>query len=371
MGYPLVQLREEVMREGMQIESVDITVDQKAELLARIASCGLSAINVGSFVSPKYTPQMAMIEEVLRRFTPVPGPEYYCLVMNQRGIDRASEFEWLTLPGARVATIVHLCDTFARRNTNRSQSDEIAAWTGTIDRAVRAGATEAGIALGAAWGSNFQGPFTTEQRMAMLRRQHEAWTASGIRVSRVSFADPMGWCAPHWVEETIAAVRGEWPDITHVHQHLHNARGLALASTYATIAALDETFTVSFDVTAGGIGGCPYCGTGRLTGMAATEDVVNMCTAMGIQTGVDLEALIEFVHRLDEVIGRHSPGHVSHAGPTPFDDSDYFDPNLPLVEAYDEVQHLRLGTSVAEHQIRPWARSIPPMTRLDVSQTGG
>lgn len=366
MGYPLVQLREEVMREGMQIESVDITVEQKVDLLTRLAGCGLAAINVGSFVSPKYTPQMARIEDVLRAFTPVPGPEYYCLVMNQRGIDRASEFEWLTLPGQRFGTIVHLCDTFVRRNTNRSQADEMAGWAGTIDRAVRAGATEAGIAVGAAWGSNFQGPFSTGQRMALLRRQHEAWTEAGLRVTRVSFADPMGWCAPHWVSETLAAIREEWPEIRHVHQHLHDARGLALASTYATIAALDETFTSSFDVTAGGIGGCPYCGTGRLTGMAATEDVVNLCTAMGIDTGVDLPALIEFVHRLDEVIGRPSPGHVSHAGPMPFEESQFFDPNLPLIETAAEAQHFRLGPAVAEHQIRPWSDPIPPMTRLEV-----
>lgn len=367
MGYPRVQLREEVMREGMQIESVSITAAQKVKLLTQIAGCGLSAINVGSFVSPKYTPQMARIEEVLRAFTPVPGPEYYCLVMNQRGIDRAAEFDWLTLPGTRFATAVHLCDTFIRRNANRSQSDEVAGWSGTIDRAVRAGATEAGMTIGAAWGSNFQGPFTTEQRMALLRQQHEAWDGAGIPVRRVNLADPMGWCAPHWVTETIAAIREEWPDITHVHQHLHNARGLALASTYATIAALDESFTASFDVTAGGIGGCPYCGTGRLTGMAATEDVVNMCNAMGIETGVDLPALIEFVRELDEVIGRQSPGFVSHAGPMPFREVDYYDPNLPLIETFEEAQHFRLGSAVAEHQIRPWAEPIPPMTRLSVA----
>ena len=364
MGYPKVHLREEVMREGMQIESVDISVDQKAALLQQLAGCGLEAINVGSFVSPKYTPQMEHIEEVLRRFDPVPGPEYYCLVMNQRGVERASEFPWLTLPTERSVLMAHLCDTFVRRNMNRSQEDEIASWAGTVERARANGLQEGGIGLGAAWGSNFQGVFTTAQRMAMLRRQHALWDEVGIAVTSIYFADPMGWCAPHWVAETLAAVREEWPEIKHVSQHLHDARGLALASTWATIEALDETFDVSFDVTAGGIGGCPYCGTGRATGMAATEDVVNLCNAMGIETGVDLDALIEFVHELDRVIGRPSPGRVSKAGPLPFDSARFFDPNLPLVETYDEAQHFRLGPEVAEHQLRPWREPIPPMVPL-------
>ncbi|MFF8450126.1 hypothetical protein ACF06Q_20875 [Streptomyces leeuwenhoekii] len=360
MGHPRVQLREEVMREGMQIESVDIPVDVKAELLQELAECGLPAINVGSFVSPRYTPQMARIEEVLRRFKPVKGPSYYCLAMNQRGIDRAAEFPWLELPGkGGFSTGAHLCDTFIRRNANRSQADEIANWKRTIQRAVDAGATEARISIGAAWGSNFEGPFTTEQRMTMLRRQYQAWQDAGIRVTAVAFADPMSWCMPHWVEETIAAVREEWPEIRKVAQHLHDGRGMALPSTYATIRALDETFDVSFDVTAGGIGGCPYCGNGRATGMAATEDVVMMCTAMGIPTGVDLDRLIEFVQKLDGVLGRLSPGHVSKAGPLPLSPEQYYDPNLPLVETHEEAQHFRLGSAVVEHQTRPWKEPIP------------
>ncbi|HYH24894.1 MAG TPA: hypothetical protein VD834_06070 [Blastococcus sp.] len=360
MGYPRVQLREEVMREGMQIESVDIPVEVKADLLQELAECGLPEINVGSFVSPRYTPQMAKIGEVLERFKPVEGPRYYCLAMNQKGIDRASEFPWLDVPGRDgFSTGAHLCDTFIRRNANRSQDDEIANWSRTIKRAVDAGATEARISIGAAWGSNFEGPFSTEQRMDMLRRQHDAWAEAGITVTTVSFADPMGWCMPHWVEETIAAVREEWPEVRRIAQHLHDSRGMALTSTYATIKALDETFDVSFDVTAGGIGGCPYCGNGRATGMAATEDVVNMCNAMGIPTGVDLDRLIAFVAKLDGVLGRATPGRTSKTGPLPLTPDQFYDPNLPLVETYEEAQHFRLGPAVVEHQIRPWKEPIP------------
>jgi hydroxymethylglutaryl-CoA lyase len=362
MGYPTVQLNEEVMREGMQIESVDISVEDKVDLLTTLSGTGIDAINVGSFVSPKYTPQMANLEDVLRKFTPVDGIDYYCLVMNQKGIDRAAAFPWLR-PARGASTVVHLCDTFVRRNMNRTQEDEVANWTRAIEAAERTGADGA-IGIGAAWGSNFEGPFSTAQRMDWLRRQHDRWTEAGITVTRISFADPMSWCMPHWVEETLAAVRAEWPEITAVHQHLHDARGMALPSIYATIRSLDETFSTSFDVTAGGIGGCPYCGNGRATGMAATEDVVGMLTAMGIATPIDQRKLVEFVVELEKVLGRQVPGHTAHGGPLPVEPADRYDANLPLVETHEEAQHFRLGPEVAEHGIRPWREPIPePRTR--------
>jgi hydroxymethylglutaryl-CoA lyase len=366
VSYPTVHLHEEVMREGMQIESVDISIDDKVDLMQALAGCGLEAINVGSFVSPRYTPQMAQIEEVLRRFKPVEGTHYYALTMNQRGLDRASEFPWIKPMNTPPTTMVHLCDTFVRRNMNRSQEDEIAAWPATVARAVENGASEAGMGLGAAWGSNFQGMFTLDQRMAMLRRQHQLWDEAGIQVRFVAFADPMSWCMPHWVEETLTAVREEWPEINKVNLHLHDGRGMALVSTYAAIRSLDESFDLKFDTTAGGIGGCPYCGNGRATGMAATEDVVAMCDVMGIKTGVKLDKLIEFVAKLDGVLGRLTPGHVSKAGPLPMSPDQFYDPNLPLIETYEEAQHFRLGASVAEHQIRPWREPIPPMTPLSM-----
>ena len=113
-------------------------------------------------------------------------------------------------------------------------------------------AGEAGIGIGAAWGSNFEGPFTLDQRMTMLERQHEAWSGSGIPVTWVSLADPMSWCLPHWVEEQLTAIAQTWPLIKNVHLHLHDARGMALPSIYAALRALDDTFTIALDVVAGG-----------------------------------------------------------------------------------------------------------------------
>jgi hydroxymethylglutaryl-CoA lyase len=168
----------------------------------------------------------------------------------------------------------------------------------------------------------------------------------------------MGWVTPWAVEELLRAVMEEWPEIDHYDLHLHNSRGLALASTYEAIRTLDERHVVHFDTTAGGIAGCPYSGNGRVTGMVATEDLVNMLHEMGIETGVDLKALIRFVWRLEEILGFPALGFVSKAGPHPHGD-DLYDANLPFVETAEEAKHFLLGPSVVEHQIRPWAQPIP------------
>ena len=132
----------------------------------------------------------------------------------------------------------------------------------------------------------------------MLRRETSLWNEAGIPVTWLSLWDPMSWCMPDQVEETLEAAVREFPRIRTVWMHLHDARGMALPSVYATLSVLDERHTLFLDTTAGGIGGCPYCGNGRATGMAATEDVVNMLEAMGIATGVDLDALIAVVWSL-------------------------------------------------------------------------
>jgi len=359
MSHPTVHITEEVMREGMQIESVDISVADKVRLLDALSKTGLKRIMVGSFVSPKYTPQMAQIDEVVTGFHPEPGVTYLALALNRKGAERAAAYmPPLSRDERPPMLFTHLCDTFVRRNANMSQAQEIERWPQIVEGAVRRGATEAGIAVNAAFGSNFEGPFGFEQRMDLLRRQAQAWEDAGIAVTSLLLGDPMGWCMPHVVEEQLVMAREQWPGLRDFYLHLHDARGMALPSIYAALRVLDDGCTLHLDSTAGGIGGCPYCGTGRATGMAATEDLVNMLEQMGIPTGVDLDRLIEAVWLLEEIIGRPTPGHVSKTGPLPTGDARY-DANLPLVETFEEARHFRLGPEVVEHGIRPWREPIP------------
>jgi hydroxymethylglutaryl-CoA lyase len=360
------------MREGMQIESATIPVEAKIRLLDALSRTGLESIVVGSFVSPRYTPQMADIDALVDGFTPQPGVTYSALALNQKGQERAAEH---MPPLSRVARppmlFTHLCDTFVRRNANMSQADEIARWPAIIESAQRRSAPFGGIAINAAFGSNFEGQFTLEERMDMLERQHRAWTQAGIPVHAVLLGDPMSWCMPHWMEEQLEVLRDRWPEISHFYLHLHDGRGMALPTTYAALRLLGEDDDLYLDTTAGGIGGCPYCGTGRATGMAATEDLVNMLEEMGIETGVDLDALIEAVWVLEEIIGRQTPGHVSKTGPLPRGDQLY-DPNLPFVETFEEARHFRLGPSVVDGQVTPWREPIPvPRARPQVAGGAG
>jgi hydroxymethylglutaryl-CoA lyase len=370
MGYPTIHFTEQVMREGMQIESVDISPADKLRLLNALSATGIKSIAVGSFVSPRYTPQMARIDEMLESFQPHPDVDYLALTLNEKGRERAASYPWITRPRRTPSLICHMCDTFVRRNANRTRQQEIDAWPSIVEQAVKDGAQEVGIGVGATWGSNFSGFAPLDERLELMRRQHALWDEAGLPVTHLWMADPMGWVMPHWLEEHIRASREEWPELRHYHIHLHDTRGLALASTYEALRVLDADDEVYLDTTAGGIGGCPYCGNGRAAGMVATEDLVNMLEMMGIATGVDLDALIRAVWMLEEMIGRPANGHVSKAGPHPSPDRLY-DANLPLVETFEDARHFLLGPEVVRRQLRPWREPIPEPTLRDAGAPHG
>ena len=369
MGYPTVTYKEEGMREGMQIEDAGISIDDKVRRLDALSETGLKHIVVGSFVSPRYTPQMADIDELVARFTPKPGVRYTALALNDRGRERARKhsppLSMAPDDASRPSTSCHMCDVFVRRNANRSQAQEVAGWPSTVARAVEGGATEAGIGVNAAWGSNFVGGFSLEDRMGMLERQHSLWDEADIPVTAVSLGDPMSWNMPHEVTAQLEAVKQRWPAINDFTLHLHNARGMAIVSAYAALQTLDEEDTLHLDGTIGGIGGCPYCGNGRATGQMPSEDVINMMGEMGIDTGVDLDRLIDCVWMLEELLGRSTMGHVSKAGPRPRSPDDWYDPNAPFIETFDQARHFKLGPGVYKGGIYPWREPIRSHQRPD------
>jgi len=358
-GYPRVEIIEEGMREGMQIESADISVDDKVELLNALSTTGLGTIVACSFVSPKWTPQMACADELMSRFTPVAGVRYTALALNDRGRERAATYMPPLVESVEFPrTLVHLCDVFVRRNTNRSQADEIARWPEIIERTVAEGHTSAGIAINAAWGSNWLGLFDEDYRMEMLQRQHDLWTQAGVRVNRVWIGDPMAWNMPDQVASTLRAVQERWPDVDTVHLHLHDARGTALLSAYEALKVLRADQTLIIDSSIGGMGGCPYGGHGRMTRMIPTEDLVNLLHELGIETGVDLAKLIDAALLAERVVGHPLWGHVSKAGPRPRKKEDLFAMDLPFIETEEQAQHFRLGPSAYQGARSPWSAPI-------------
>ncbi len=360
--YPTVEIIEEGMREGMQIESAAISVDDKLALLEALSVTGLRTIVVGSFVSPTWTPQMAEIDALLRRFTPVPGVTYTALALNARGRERMAAYPWIQDPEDVPRTQGHLCDVFVRRNTNRSQAQEIAGWPAIVEQAVADQVPVAGIAIAAAWGSNWLGPFSQEQRTEMLARQMELWQGAGIPVDRVWIGDPMAWNTPDAVADQLAEILERWPQIPRFHLHLHNARGTALLSAYEALRTLRPTDTLVLDSTVGGMGGCPYGGHGRMTRMMATEDLVDLLSELGIDTGVNLDRLIEASLLAERVVGHPLWSHVAKAGPRPRG-ARLFPMDLPFIETEAEAQHFRLGPAAYQGQRSPWREPITSPAR--------
>lgn len=357
--YPKVEYLEQVMRDGLQIEDASITVVDRLRLLDAVGDTGLKRIEVGSFVSPKWTPQMACIDELMQRFVPKPGVKYVALALNERGLERARQYSPPLTVKEEVPHLRYwLCDVFARRNTNRSQEQNIAAWPSVVARAREKGAREAGISIDALWGSNWTGEFAIEEQMRILEQEHRMWEEAGIKVTRFAAADPMSWAVPNKVEETLVTVKERWPEISHFRLHLHDARGLALTNIYAALCTLSAEDTLSLEGTLGGIGGCPYCGNGRAAGMVPTEDLVHMLEGMGIETGVDIDKLIDCVWLLEDIIGRPTPGHVSKAGPRPLTKDKWYPMDLPFIETLEQARHFKLGPRVYEGCIRPWKEPI-------------
>jgi len=347
-----VTITDDTMREGLQIESAEIPVEAKLRLLDALGETGATTISIGSFAHPKWTPQMACIDEIAERFVPKPGITYTAAVFNKMGFDRADRYFPkidVRRKGRLPATHVELCDSFARRNYNRTQAQQIAGMDATIEAARAAGAEKASVAIGNPFGSNFEGPFSHARRMEFLALMIGKWQAAGIAVTRISFLEAMGWNLPHLVRETMLAIRERWPSVTEFHMHLHNQRGATLASYYEAL----QLGAREFDTCLGGMGGCPYCGNGRSAGHVPTEDFVDLCHEMGVETGYNLDKLIEAVAIAEQVVGHPLWGHVSKSGPRPRGKALY-PIDMPFVETLAEAAHFRNGPQVYQGQISPW-----------------
>ena len=298
---------------------------------------------------------MACMDELVRGFQPKAGIRYTYTALNDKGLERARAFTPpLSERIGEYSTRMDMCDVFVQRNNNRTQAQQIASWPKQIEKARARGVTEGGMALASnAWGSNWTGEFTLEQRMRVLDRMHQMWTEAGFTVKRVDFSDAMSWNMPHQVEQQLAAVKERWPSVTDLNLHLHNGRGTALASVYAALRVLDGGDTLRLQTSIGGMAGCPYCGNGRAAMMIATEDLMHMLEEMGISTGVDLYKLVGVVWLAEEIVGHPLYGFVSKAGPRPRYNRLY-PMDMPRIETLVQARHFIVGPKAYEGALSPW-----------------
>jgi len=362
-GYPKIQHTEEGMRDGLQIENPNISVADKIRLVEALSETGLKQIAIGSFVSPKWTPQMANIDQVVLGFKPKPGVKYTYTALNDMGLQRAdAHTPPLSRRGREFSTKFSMCDVFAQRNTNKTQAQEIERWSKRIAGAKAAGIKEGAISISTAWGSNWTGEFSQEQRMVVIDRAVQMWEEAGIPVTRLSFSDAMSWNMPHTVKRQLIAVKERFPTINNFNLHFHNGRGQALASVFAALEVLDSSDILGLQSSIGGMAGCPYCGNGQAAMMIATEDLMHMLEEMGISTGVDLYKLVEVVWLAEEIVGHQLYGFTSKCGPRPRYDRLY-PMDMPRIETLEQAKHFIYGPKVYADGQTPWKKAITSYQR--------
>ncbi len=199
----------------------------------------------------------------MQRFTSKCGVKYPALLMNERGVKRAKAYPPpLTIEEGVVNVRCHQCDVFVRRNTNRSQAQEMERWPRAMARTREARVKEARIGVAAAFGFNWLGEFTLDDHLRVLEQQHRVCDEAGLAVTHIRISGEMSWAMPHRVEDPQEAVKKQWPKITNFNLHPHNGWGMAPVSIYAALKVLEPTDTAALERALGGIGGCPYCGNG-------------------------------------------------------------------------------------------------------------
>ena len=283
-------------RDGLQNDKLALDPAVRAELCDRLAATGLPRIECGSFVNPKVVPQMAGAEEVFGALRRVDGVSYAALALNERGVERA------VVAGADEIHLAYpLSDTFCARNQNTTLAEAVAAHERMLASA-RAAGVRVSVTLGASFGCPFEGPVPEARVAEHVERMAEAGA------DEILLADTIGVGVPSQVRRLVpAALRaaGGRP----IGLHLHNTRNTGYANADAGI----EAGATLLDASIGGLGGCPFAP--RATGNIATEDLVYLLDGMGVETGVDLLALIAVAEWLVGVLGRDLPGQVYRAGP--------------------------------------------------------
>ncbi len=302
-----VDIHEEGPREGFQIEPGPIGAADKIRLIDALSDTGLRHIQVCSFVNRRLVPGWADAETVVQGFNANPHLEYTALWFNAAGLERALAFRGkLTIAGSIALSA---SEAFTRKNLNRSHVENVAAMRELTALHLSRGVPVTRIGVMAAFGCNYQGDIAPAQVVHTLEDGLAIAADAGTEIALLSLADTMGWATPARIERVIGEVRTRWPE-KELSLHLHDTRGLAVANAHTGL----RMGVRRFDATAGGLGGCPFAGQKGAAGNICTEELVLLCEEMGIETGVDLDRLIEVGRMAETIVGHPLPSELIHAG---------------------------------------------------------
>ena len=285
-------------RDGLQNEPVVLAPSVRSELVNRLAGCGLPRIEAVSFVNPRLVPAMAEAEAVLASVVRVPGVVYAGLVLNEKGYDRA-----LAAGVDEIHYAFAMTDEFGLRNQNQTSEQGLEVGQTLIGRA-REDGKPITVSFIVSFGCPFAGPVPAARVLGYAER-----LLASSPPDEICVADTIGVGVPSQVAELVGGLLAL--GVARVGAHFHNTRNTGYANA---LAALEAGASV-LDASVGGTGGCPFAP--RATGNIATEDLVYMLTGMGVETGVELEPLLETSRWLGEQLGKELPGLVSRAGAFP------------------------------------------------------
>ncbi|MBM9594715.1 hydroxymethylglutaryl-CoA lyase [Roseitranquillus sediminis] len=301
-----VQINEEGPREGFQIEKGPISTRRKIELIDALSETGLNHIQTASFVNPKRVPGWADADEVVAGFTPRPGVKYTGLWLNDKGLERAIATGKLFIRGSISLTA---SEKFLLRNQRRTFADNVEAQRGMIRLFKQNGIAIERGAIMAAFGCNFEGDISTDRVLTMVKQIMDLADEHDLTIKTLSLADTMAWATPQDIYRVVGAVREKYPDLA-LALHLHDTRGMAIANAFAGL----QMGVGIYDAAVGGLGGCPFAAHGGAAGNICTEDLVFMLHEMGIETGIDLEKLLDVARLAENIVGHPLPGHVKTGG---------------------------------------------------------
>ena len=289
-----VQLVDVGPRDGLQNEKQPVPAAVKIELVHRLQAAGLREIEVTSYVSPKWVPQMADNHEVMAGLQRQPGVRYAVLTPNLKGFEAA-----LADRPDEIVVFGAASEAFSQKNINCSIAESIERFAPVVEAALAAGIRVRG-AMSCTVGCPYEGDIAPERvgRLAGLMKS--------IGVQRVDVADTIGVGTPLKVQRAIEATLAHYA-LGDISGHFHDTYGQALSNTLAAL----QLGVWNFQSSVAGLGGCPYAR--GATGNVATEDVVYLLRGMGIETGIDLDALVDAGAFISEALGRPTGSRVGRA----------------------------------------------------------
>lgn len=291
---PDVTIYEVGPRDGLQNESRLIPTDDKVVFIDALSETGLRAIEITSFVNPRWIPQLADAVEVSRRIKRRPGVIYSALVPNRQGLDSA-----LAAGMTEIAVFMSASETHNKKNINKTIAATLEAFRDTVPPA-RAAGLKVRAYLSTVYGCPYEGAVDPVRVVELCRKLRE------LGCYQLSLGDTIGVANPRQVRDVLSRVLAEIP-LPEVAVHFHDTRGTALANILVSV----EMGITTVDSALGGLGGCPYAP--GASGNVATEDVIYMLEGMGVRTGVDLDKLVEVSRLASTLVGHEVPSKFYRA----------------------------------------------------------